>query len=666
MRNLVLEVKKYFKTLSIAVAVLFVTCLSGALYYVSAAGFDNKTQYEKADEYYKAGDYQEAYISFLRIKYFSKYHKISLLKQALAAEKLGDWTIAETKYKQFARKYHGTTFGAKAEYSLAKAYYMNKKYAKAKQAFQIIKTHSKIENYRIAADYFLGKIALANKDTNTAKKHYFAYLKEAPNGTYSLTIAYDIKDMVLSADEAGIISKIFLANQKYDEALVLLLPAQKTKIWTYLAMTYYYKGDYENFKKLVSQGYSSMVSSILPEDMKEFTDFYLSLQQDKKKAIEDLQKSGMNKVLPDYLLYRYADLQTEKEKIKIYKDIITKYPKSEYIPDCLVSIFFDFKNNGKTQNAIKIGQIYTEKFSGTPQESQMLFWTGKCLQKLGKGIEAKKYFNKVISKYPDSYYAFRASRSDIKTQTSWNFDGKQLPDSTKFSIDFPYDNLSSADISLIKLFLAVGDYTVLDEIPFDNYAIRSWIEYKKGNPAKSIYLANKYITESKDKKIPYTSSVWKLAFPIYYSDEINSNAVKQAIDPYLILSLIREESHFKENAISSSNAMGLMQLLIPTAIYIADKKQMPAPDEEKLQNAQYNIALGTAYLAFVLDETDVKTPMYAIGGYNGGPNAMNKWKKTLKVDDTDDFVEKIPYDESRNYIKKVYRSRYNYSKIYGN
>ena len=91
-----------------------------------------------------------------------------------------------------------------------------------------------------------------------------------------------------------------------------------------------------------------------------------------------------------------------------------------------------------------------------------------------------------------------------------------------------------------------GDFAVLDEMPFDNYAIRSWIEYKEGNSAKSIYLASKYITAQTDKKLPYSSSVWKLAFPIYYSDYINENSSKRAIDPYLILSLIREESHFSK------------------------------------------------------------------------------------------------------------------------
>lgn len=136
------------------------------------------------------------------------------------------------------------------------------------------------------------------------------------------------------------------------------------------------------------------------------------------------------------------------------------------------------------------------------------------------------------------------------------------------------------------------------------------------------------------------------------------------MDAFLVLSLIREESYFNSRARSSSNAMGLMQLLMSTAEYIAGLNHMEFPDENKLFIPDYNITLGTAYLSHVLELTDPNIPMYAIGGYNGGPNAMNKWKKTFPTTDLDEFVENIPYAESKNYIKKVYRSRYNYFKIY--
>ncbi|MGN0015379.1 MAG: lytic transglycosylase domain-containing protein, partial [Candidatus Gastranaerophilaceae bacterium] len=273
------------------------------------------------------------------------------------------------------------------------------------------------------------------------------------------------------------------------------------------------------------------------------------------------------------------------------------------------------------------------------------------------------YFKRLMEKYPDSYYSYRASKAGMSSIASWSFSRVQLPDAKDFSVDFPFEEVNINDVAFIKLFFELGDTKILEEIPLDNLAVKSWCEYKKGNAAKSVYYANKYITDS-NKNIPYSNSVWKLAFPIYYSEYINENSLKRNIDPFLILSLIREESHFIEDARSSSNAMGLMQLMMPTATYIAELKGIQAPDGIKLNDPKYNIELGTAYFSYVLDATSNNT-MYAIGGYNGGPNAMNKWVEKFKIEDTDEFVEKIPYPESKYYIKKVFRSRYNYAQIYG-
>ena len=207
---------------------------------------------------------------------------------------------------------------------------------------------------------------------------------------------------------------------------------------------------------------------------------------------------------------------------------------------------------------------------------------------------------------------------------------------------------------------ALKDNSTWDELPFESLAVKSWIEALRGNIPRSVYFANKYITENKP---PYSNPVWKLAFPIKYREYINANCSKYKIDPFLVLSLIREESHFLPTARSSSNALGLMQLLPTTAEHIAKLISFQYTSNDILFVPKYNIALGIAYFDHVIKITD-NFPMYAVGGYNGGPNAMNKWIKALKEDDLDIFVESIPYAESKNYIKKVYRSRYNYSKIY--
>ena len=85
----------------IAIVVLFVLlAVGGGLYIADSHGFDNKKQYELAEKQYENGNYQEAYVQFLKIKCFSKYRKAAILKQALSAEKLNDWAVAESKYEK--------------------------------------------------------------------------------------------------------------------------------------------------------------------------------------------------------------------------------------------------------------------------------------------------------------------------------------------------------------------------------------------------------------------------------------------------------------------------------------------------------------------------------------------------------------------------------------
>ena len=638
---------------------LIITAAAGGIYYVDASSFDNKKQYMLAEKLYGSKKYQESYAAFLKIRFFSSYYKYALFKQALSAEKLGDWRVAIGKLEHFVHKFPGSIMTSRAEYSLARCYFMNKEYKKAKLLFHKIKNNSKIKDYVYASDYFLGKIHFEKNQLQDAKKYYFEYLNNAPNGTYSLSIAYDVKDFALDYKEASTIAKIFLANEKYDEAIAVLREIPAEKVWTYLAIANFYKNNINEFNSVSLNGYQNHFDKIDVNDLKTFTSFYISVKDNPQKTIEELQKLTKNEVLQDYFLYKSAQYLPDDKRIEIYKEIVKDYPKSEYISDCLASIFFDFGAKKEYYSAIKVAQIYEQKCAGTPQEPQILFWAGKYSQKIKRDEDAKKYFDKVIKNYPDSYYAYRASVANQNSKSSWLFQRKNLPQETK--IPFPTEGLSSQDIEIVNGLIELNDDSTWDELPFDNQAIRSWIEASRGNIPRSVYLANKYIVENKPS---YSNPVWKLAFPIKYSTFINTNSEKYKTDPMLILSLIREESHFLPNARSSSNALGLMQLLTPTAEHIAKIISAEYPTENNLFTPKYNIMLGVAYFDHVVNITD-KFPMYAVGGYNGGPNAMNRWRKLLKdEEDLDVFVENIPYAESKNYIKKVYRSRYNYSKIY--
>jgi len=145
--------------------------------------------------------------------------------------------------------------------------------------------------------------------------------------------------------------------------------------------------------------------------------------------------------------------------------------------------------------------------------------------------------------------------------------------------------------------------------------------------------------------------VWRMLFPVRHWETISALADRAQIDPTLILGLIRQESAFDEKARSRANARGLMQILPSTGKKLARQAGIPRYNVQKLFNADTNIALGTRYLTYLLQQYG-KTEL-ALAAYNAGESRVKRWLKEYGDMDMAEFVEKIPFGETRNYIRHV-------------
>ena len=127
---------------------------------------------------------------------------------------------------------------------------------------------------------------------------------------------------------------------------------------------------------------------------------------------------------------------------------------------------------------------------------------------------------------------------------------------------------------------------------------------------------------------------------------------------------MREESHFNPSAISSANAYGLMQILPGTANDVAKWNKLPPVVPAELLNPDTNIRFSTTYLSFLKNKFNGNMA-FAVASYNGGYGSVQRWiDKNDYNQDIDEFVENIPYPETQNYVKKVFRSYWNYMRIY--
>ena len=130
-----------------------------------------------------------------------------------------------------------------------------------------------------------------------------------------------------------------------------------------------------------------------------------------------------------------------------------------------------------------------------------------------------------------------------------------------------------------------------------------------------------------------------------------------------MLALIRQESLFDTRARSPAAAFGLMQIISPTANRVAKQLGMPSPSPEKLFDAETNLTLGTQYLKDLLQRYS-NNWFKAIAAYNAGEAAVDRWEKEIVTDDIEEFVERIPYLETRGYVKLVMRNHRIYKRLY--
>lgn len=158
----------------------------------------------------------------------------------------------------------------------------------------------------------------------------------------------------------------------------------------------------------------------------------------------------------------------------------------------------------------------------------------------------------------------------------------------------------------------------------------------------------------------------KYIYPLKYMDSVQVAANNNNVDPYLVLSIIKVESGFNENAVSAKEARGLMQIMDSTAQDINDKNNLSDPDNLNLHDVDINIRLGTTYFASLINRYGGNYYL-AICAYNAGMGNVDKWLNQgiidRKLDESSNV--NIPFKETKNYLEKVINTYKMYKMLYG-
>src|SRR5262249_17444170 len=154
-----------------------------------------------------------------------------------------------------------------------------------------------------------------------------------------------------------------------------------------------------------------------------------------------------------------------------------------------------------------------------------------------------------------------------------------------------------------------------------------------------------------------------LLYPRAYQSTVEREAKEHQIDPFLIWAVMRRESNFRLDATSAANARGLMQVFPPTASAISRKLKIDPPEPDDLFSAELNVRFASWYLAELLKR--FRHPMLCAAAYNAGPGPVVRWVEDRGGLPLDLFVERIPYKETRAYVKQVVADYFTYHQLYG-
>ena len=302
-----------------------------------------------------------------------------------------------------------------------------------------------------------------------------------------------------------------------------------------------------------------------------------------------------------------------------------------------------------------------------------IYHAGKWATTLGQTADAKQTYQKVIKLYPHSYWAWRAA-----VKLGWNVGDftSVRPLSPVLDEIQAYTPLPKGSKALQELYL-LGQYhdawlllqseieahqrlTVNEQ--FTEGVLKLALgQYSEG--MQEIWDLSKRETPQdlqQWKALRQQSAYWYGLFPFPYRQEIVKHAQQEQINPLLVLSVMRKESTFDPKIDSVVGAVGLMQIVPPTANWVAQQTNLTS---YSLTNPEDNIKIGTWYLRHNHHRYEDDS-LLAVASYNAGTGNVNDWLNRYGISDRDRFVSQIPFPETKDYVEGVFGNYWNYLRLY--
>jgi soluble lytic murein transglycosylase len=314
------------------------------------------------------------------------------------------------------------------------------------------------------------------------------------------------------------------------------------------------------------------------------------------------------------------------------------------------------------------------------ETSAALYWRARLAEEENQPVMARAYYQKLSDRYRNYYYAelgrerlSHLPKADIEPGGFPLLDHvPPLDHAEKVTLaEPPADDLHVQKAQLLGngglVDLAVRELQAAASSDGSNWvpAETAQLYTDTGHYDRAIEVMKRSVPSYFAVDIPtLPREYWEALFPRPYWTDLKKFSVANGLDPYLVASLIRQESEFNPAAVSRANAVGLMQLLPKTGKLVARQEKLKRYYPSQLYTPAVNLQLGTRYFKGMVDQFGGSFE-YALAAYNAGSDRVEEWLGQGKYRDAPEFVESIPFTETREYVQAILRNASVYKQLYG-
>lgn len=332
---------------------------------------------------------------------------------------------------------------------------------------------------------------------------------------------------------------------------------------------------------------------------------------------------------------------------------------------------------GGSANARSLLQEQIRRYPFDNRAASALYFMGRLSEEAKAYGDAKEIYGTLLRVYPNYYYGVLAA---AKLKEKLIASAGPAVDQWLTRVDFPSrpdinneapNAVTRAHIERAKLLMAAGlsDWAQVElrfgaDTDGQKHLLAIEIAREDANPALALRhmksLAPEYLS------LPLENApreFWKFLFPFPFRESLTSSAQAQGIDPYLLAGLIRQESEFNPAAVSRANALGLTQLIPGTGRMMARGQGLAAFNSTMLFRPDVSLRLGAAYLKIQLNNWNGNLEQ-TLAAYNAGPGRVKEWLTWGTYREPAEFVESIPFTETREYVQAVLRNASVYRRLY--